>query len=229
VLIPAGSFMMGSPFDEKDRSDTEGPLHEVTISKPFYMGQTPVTQRQWKAVMGINSWRPGQFARPGDDNPVNNITWVEAMQFCNRLSARTGRRVRLPTEAQWEYACRAGTHSRFFYGDDPDASSLGDYAWYDQNSWNIGESYPHAAAQKKPNAWGLYDMHGNVEQWCLDWIGPYPAHAVTDPTGPAAGTMRILRGGSFVVPSKYLRDAWRNRNLPGRRILDNGCRVVVGP
>jgi len=229
VLIPAGTFMMGSPDDEKDHEKTEGPLHQVTISRPFYMGRTPVTQKQWKAVMGASSWKPRQFGRLNDDNPVNAITWIEAMQFCNRLSTRTGKRVRLPTEAQWEYACRAGTQTRFHYGDDPDADSLGDYAWYSKNSWNINEAYPHAVARKKPNAWGLYDMHGNVEQWCSDWFGPYPGRAMKDPTGAYSGTMRVIRGGSFILPAKDCRDAWRTRNLPGRRVLDNGCRVVVLP
>lgn len=228
VLIPAGSFMMGSPPQEKDRSDNEGPRHEVKISKPFFIGVTPVTQKQWKAVMGNEPWE-GKYAQANDNNAASGVTWIEAMQFCNKLSARTGRRVRLPTEAQWEYACRAGTQTRFYYGDDPDSALLGDYAWYDKNTFNIDQPYPHRVGQKKPNAWGLYDMHGNVNQWCTDWLGVYPSHAVTDPTGPAGGTMRVLRGGSFVIGPKYCRAAWRNRNIPGRRVIDNGCRVVVLP
>jgi len=135
----------------------------------------------------------------------------------------------LPTEAQWEYACRAGTQTRFYYGDDPDCTELPDYAWYDKNTSNIGQSYPHAVARKKPNAWGLYDMQGNVNQWCADWLGPYPARPVADPTGPATGALRVFRGGSFMINFKYLRAAARNRNTPVRRIIDNGCRVVAIP
>ena len=228
VLIPAGSFMMGSPADEKDRSDSEGPQHRVTISKPFFMGVTAVTQGQWSAVMGSRPWE-GKFSQNNEENPASSLAWIEASQFCNKLSARTGKRVRLPTEAQWEYACRAGTQTRFYYGDDPDAASLADFAWYDKNTFNVDQAYPHSVGQKKPNAWGLYDMHGNVNQWCSDWLGPYPARPVIDPTGPATGTMRVLRGGSFVIGAKLCRAAWRNRNIINRHVIDNGCRVIVVP
>jgi formylglycine-generating enzyme required for sulfatase activity len=176
VLIPAGKFMMGEGKDQ----------HEVTISKPFYVGVTEVTQAQYEAVMGTN---PSHFK--GATNPVETVSWNDATEFCKKLSEKTRQAVRLPTEAEWEYACRAGTTSRFSFGDED--SALGDYAWHDDNS----DRTTHPVGQKRPNAWGLYDMHGNVEEWCADWYGDYPKGAVTDPQGPASGTNRVLRGGAW--------------------------------
>jgi formylglycine-generating enzyme required for sulfatase activity len=229
VLIPAGKFMMGSAADEKDRSNLEDPPHQVTISRPFYMAVTPITQAQWKAVTG-KSPAAGPFVQLHDDNAMASISWVDATDFCRKLSVKTGRTVRLPTEAQWEYACRAGTQTRFYFGDDPDSADLPDHAWYDKNTSKLGQQYPHPVAQKKPNPWGLYDMHGNVNQWCADWLGPYPAAtSLTDPTGPATGSFRVFRGGSFMTNPTLCRDAARNRNSPARRIIDNGLRVIVLP
>ncbi len=185
VLIRPGKFMMG---EYQDR-------HEVTISKPFYMGVTEVTQAQYEAVMGTN---PSKFK--GATNPVEMVAWNDATDFCKKLSAKTRRAVRLPTEAEWEYACRAGTQTAFSFGDDP--SALGEYAWYENNS----KKMPHPVGQKKPNAWGLYDMYGNVWEWCADWFGDYPKGPATDPSGPASGKLRAVRGG-VVEP-------WRCRRLP---------------
>ena len=227
VLIPAGTFMMGSPPDEQGRSDLESPQHQVRISKPFYMAITPVTQKQWKAIMPQLPTASGKFIQIDDDNAMAMISWADANDFCRKLAAKTRQTVKLPTEAQWEYACRAGSQSRFYFGDDPDLSDLPDHAWFDKNI--AGEQYPHRVAQKKPNAWGLYDMHGNVNQWCSDYQGPYPAYPVTDPTGPATGTFRVFRGGSFMTDFKLCRDAARNRNTPTRRIIDNGLRIIVIP
>jgi len=176
VLIRPGKFMMG---DEKDQ-------HEVAISKPFYMGVTEVTQAQYEAVMGTN---PSHFK--GATNPVEMVFWNDAAEFCKKLSEKTRQTFRLPTEAEWEYACRAGTQTAFSFGDDP--SALGDYAWWGRNSAKT----THPVGQKKPNAWGLYDMHGNVWEWCADWHGAYPKDPVTDPSGPATGRYRVLRGGSW--------------------------------
>jgi len=177
VLIRPGKFMMG---------EGEG-RREVTISKPFYLGATEVTQAQYQAVMGAN---PSRVKDPAA--PVENVSWNDAAEFCKKLSERTRQTVRLPTEAEWEYACRAGTQTAFSFGDDP--SALGDYAWHLGNS--DGRSHP--VGQKKPNAWGLYDMHGNVWEWCADWYGEYPKDAATDPSGPASGAARVLRGGSWL-------------------------------
>jgi formylglycine-generating enzyme required for sulfatase activity len=182
VLIRAGTFMMGSPDSEKGRKADESPQHEVTISKPFYMGVTEVTQAQYEAVMGTNP-----SGLKGPTNPVNNVSWYEASDFCRKLSAKTGKAFRLPTEAEWEYACRAGSKTRFSFGDSD--SALGDYAWFGSKTRPVG--------QKKPNAWGLYDMHGNVGEWCADRYGPYSSEASVDSQGATSGGVRVLRGGSW--------------------------------
>jgi formylglycine-generating enzyme required for sulfatase activity len=216
VLIRPGKFMMGSPDSEKGRGVHEGPQHEVTISKPFYMGVTEVTQEQYEAIMGKNpsGWK-------GATNPVENVSWDDVAQFCKKLSEKTRQAVRLPTEAEWEYACRAGTQTAFSFGDDP--SALGDYAWWDGNSGKT----THPVGQKKPNAWGLYDMHGNVCEWCADWYGDYPNGAVQDPQGPASGTYRVLRGGCLLTTPSVDRSALRVLDPPSERSGIYGFRVVV--
>ena len=207
VLIPAGNFMMGEGEDR----------HAVTISKPFYLGVTEVTQAQYEAVMGAN---PSEYK--GATTPVECVSWDDAAEFCRKLSEKTGQTVRLPTEAEWEYACRAGTQTEFSFGADP--SALGDYAWHGGNSGY----YPHPVGRKKPNAWGLYDMHGNVHEWCADWYGEYPKGPVTDPTGPASGTVRVLRGGSWGYDKPInFQCANRQVSAPTDRFRRNGFRVVV--
>ncbi|NLW85679.1 MAG: SUMF1/EgtB/PvdO family nonheme iron enzyme [Planctomycetes bacterium] len=219
VLIPAGRFMMGSPSNEKDRDGDEGPQRQVTISKPFYMGVYEVTQAQYEAVMGNN---PSHFK--GANNPVEQVSWNDATEFCRRLSQRTGKTVRLPTEAEWEYACRAGTTTRFYYGDDPDYRQLGEYAWYNTNS----NSRTQPVGQKRPNAFGLYDMHGNVYEWCSDWFADSYANANnTNPTGPASGSRRVLRGGSWICYPRLCRSALRYWFSPVHRGSYYGFRVVV--
>jgi len=179
VLIRPAKFMMGEGEGAFSR-------HEVTISKPFYMGVTEVTQAQYEAVMGTN---PSKFK--GAANPVETVSWDDATKFCEKLSEKTRQTIRLPTEAEWEYACRAGTQTAFSFGDNP--SALGDYAWWGGNSGKT----THPVGQKKPNSWGLYDMNGNVWEWCADWFGdPYPKGPVTDPSGPTTGGSRVVRGGS---------------------------------
>jgi len=216
VLIRPGKFIMGSPDSEKGRVVHEGPQHEVTISKPFYMGVTEVTQAQYQAIMGTN---PSNFE--GEKNPVEKVSWNDATQFCKKLSERTGRTVRLPTEAEWEYACRAGSKTRFCFGD-ADAD-LGDYAWSEANSGGT----THPVGQKEPNAWGLYDMHGNLCEWCADWYGDYPNGPVTDPQGPASGTYRVLRGGCWLTAPSVDRSALRVLDPPIKRTTIYGFRVVV--
>ena len=230
ALIPAGEFMMGSPEGEQDRGSDEGPQRRVTISKPFYLGVTQVTQAQWRAVMNTEPWEGESFCQTGPDNPASHVSWDDATAFCNGLSKKTGRTVRLPTEAEWEYACRAGTTTRFYYGDDPDYGKLGDYAWYDGNVDDIGESYAHPVGAKKPNAWGLYDMHGNVFEWCADWYADSYTNADTrDPKGPSSGEARVLRGGSWDGHPQNCRAAYRYGDSPGGRDIDSGFRVVVLP
>ena len=204
VLIRAGTFMMGSPDSEKGHKADESPQHEVTISKPFYMGVTEVTQAQYEAVMGTNP-----SGSKGPTNPVEKVSWHEASDFCRKLAQKTGKTVRLPTEAEWEYACRAGSKTRFSFGDSD--SALGDYASLVYKRNPVG--------RKKPNAWGLYDMHGNVWEWCADRYDPYSSEASTDPQGATSGGGgRVLRGGSWGDgDTGYLRCACRDHHDPVSR------------
>jgi len=205
--IPAGKFTMGSPENERERASDEGPQHLVTITNPFYLGVYEVTQAQWKAVMGNN---PSHFKDCGDDCPVEMVSWNDAQEFIKKLNQIEGsNKYRLPTEAEWEYACRAGTTTRFSFGDDD--AVLSQYAWYSVNSGKR----THPAGQKKPNAWGLYDMYGNVWEWVHDWFGNYPSASVTDPAGPSSGAYRVFRGGSWLYEPGYVRSAFRFGNLPG--------------
>jgi formylglycine-generating enzyme required for sulfatase activity len=218
VLIPAGKFTMGSPDGEKDRLGNEGPQREVKITKPFYLGVTEVTQTQYEAVMGKN---PSRFKGPL--NPVDSVSWDDAVDFCKTLSGKTGKNVRLPTEAEWEYACRAGTKTRFTFGDDD--ANLRDYAWYNANS----ASKTHPVGQMKPNGWGLYDMLGNVWEWCEDWYAEsYTNRRNVDPTGPDSGSFRVLRGGSWYNVLATCRSAFRLRDNPVNRGDSSGFRVAVG-
>jgi len=218
VLIPAGKFLMGRPETEKNRGRNRT-QHEVTISKPFYMGKYEVTQEQYEAITGTN---PSRFK--GAKKPVEMVSWEDAQEFCKKLSAKTGKTVQLPTEAQWEYACRAGTNTRFYPGDaDGDLDGVG---WYVSNSGNT----THPVGEKKPNAWDLHDMHGNVVEWCQDWSGEYEARAATDPTGPATGEGRVLRGGSWNDGPWDCCSANRSSIAPGVRYYDFGFRLMLaGP
>ncbi|OQY59787.1 MAG: hypothetical protein B6245_04790 [Desulfobacteraceae bacterium 4572_88] len=218
VYIPAGTFMMGSPEDEAGRYNNEV-LHQVTLTKTFLMQTTPVTQWQWKAVMGKN---PSHFKDGGNDCPVENVLWEDAQQFIKKLNEHEGKTLyRLPTEAEWEYACRAGSSTRFCFGDDE--NRLSEYAWYDGNSG--GKTHP--VGQKKPNAWGLYDMHGNVWEWCQDWFGDYPSGDITDPAGPLKpGSARVDRGGGCFFSARICRSACRVRDLPGGRYHFLGFRLL---
>jgi len=218
-LIPAGTFTMGDASGE----DEETP-HEVTLTKPFKMGVHEVTQAQYEQLMGTN---PSESK--GADNPVETLSWDDAVEFCRRLSElpaekAAGNVYRLPTEAEWEYACRAGTTTKYSFGDDE--SELGDYAWYGVNS----DQKTHPVGSKKPNAWGLYDMYGNVWEWCQDWEEDYPSGSVTDPSGATSGTYRMFRGGSWYYPAEECRSAIRHWNRPSVRWFhDGGFRVCLSP
>ncbi|MEW6235804.1 MAG: formylglycine-generating enzyme family protein [Candidatus Omnitrophota bacterium] len=217
VLILAGTFMMGSPEMEKDRMDNEGPQHQVTITKPFYMGKYEVTQEQWQAVMGNN---PSHFK--GNNLPVERVSWDVCQTFIQKLNQMGQGTFRLPTEAEWEYACRAGTTTSFYWGDDTSYTQIVEYAWYPGNA----DSKTHAVGLKKPNAWGLYDMSGNVWEWCLDRFGDYSSDAQNDPTGANKGDYRVVRGGSWNDISRLCRSANRSRSWPdvGDSII--GFRIV---
>jgi formylglycine-generating enzyme required for sulfatase activity len=217
--IPAGTFKMGSPETEAGHFKDET-LHEVTISKPFYLGKYPVTQSQWQAVMGSN---PSYFKGP--QRPVEEVSWEDAVEFCRKLSElpeekAAGRVYRLPTEAEWEYACRAGSQTAYSFGDD--ARLLKDFAWFSDNS----NRQTHPVGQKKPNAWGLYDMHGNVWEWCGDWYGVYPRGSATDPTGPKEGSGRVLRGGVWYCSAGDCRAASRSDYDPANSQSNFGLRLA---
>ncbi|MGA2256022.1 MAG: formylglycine-generating enzyme family protein [Thermoguttaceae bacterium] len=223
VLIPAGEFMVGSADSDKEAIASEKPQHRVRITKPFYLGKFLVTQEQWEAVMGNN---PSRFNGP--KNPVEMVTWNDCQKFLEKLNAKIGTqrgKFVLPTEAQWEYACRAGSTTRYCFGDDE--AGLGEYAWYSANS----DMKTHPVGEKKPNAWGLYDMHGNVWEWCADWHdGGYYANSPTDdPTGPATGSSRVFRGGGWHYPAGFCRSALRYRVGPENRSGFLGLRVSQVP
>jgi uncharacterized protein (TIGR02996 family) len=211
ALIPPGTFMMGSPKSEEGRNDDER-IHKVTLTKGFLMAIHPVTQAFWRKIMGNN---PSE--KKGKKLPVESVSWNDCQDFLAKLSEREGHLYRLPTEAEWEFACRAGTttpycfgktitakHARF-WGDLPEITSVG--------------SYP-------PNAWGLFDMHGNVEEWCADWYAKYPKGEAVDATGPANGEGRVLRGGCFDLPESLVRSAFRYNYEPRVRFSIIGFRVL---
>jgi len=230
VLIPKGTFVMGSPESEEGRQKDET-QHEVTISKDYYLGVTEVTQGQYQKVMGKNpSYFKKRIIRESDSSmyPVEAVSWEDAVEFCKKLSElpkeKAGRVYRLPTEAEWEYACRSGSKSAYSFGES--SKSLGDYAWFDENS----RHQTHPVGQKKPNAWGLYDMHGNVIEWCSDyWYGEYPKGAVSDPSGPRGGSYRVIRGGSGNYTAAFCRSAVRSGLVPSFRDSGLGFRVALSP
>ena len=209
VLIPAGYFKMGSPANEKGRNNDET-QHEVTLTKPFYMGKYEVTQEQWKAVMGNNP-----STNKGAKYPVTNVSWNDCQEFIKKLNEKTNGGYRLPTEAEWEYACRAGTTTAYSVGNSlpiPDANINGDYLK------KVG-SY-------KPNAFGLYDMHGNVCEWCEDYYEAYSQGYVTGSKGPAKGEDRVLRGGSYLFNVSGARSSFRHHGTSTVRVLDSGFRLA---
>lgn len=244
TLIPAGEFLMGSPDSDGLAHDDEKPLHRVEITQAFYLGVFPVTQTEYQKVMGLN---PSHF-KDHDRSPVEGVTWLNAVAFCNKLSELekcqpfyriSGDSVsvvrnsgyRLPTEAEWEYACRAGTTTKWSTGDD--ASQLKDSAWYSANSFalqlfRMSLYSTHPVGQKKSNPWGLHELHGNVWEWCWDWYSEtYYKHSPTnDPRGPTTGEYRVLRGGSFGLDSSFLRSANRTSSRPSECDGQSGFRVA---
>jgi len=236
ALIPAGEFLMGSPPDEVGRFEDEGPHHKVRLTSAYYLGVYPVTQAEYQAVVGTNPSLFHAGHRGGPRHPVDGVTWDDAVRFCQLLSRRPEERdarrtYRLPTEAEWEYACRAGTTTPFQFG--KVASS--DHA-------NFDGTHPYGGAAKGkylqqttpvgnylPNGWGLYDTHGNVREWCRDWYGPeyYAESPTSDPTGPTDGDGRVQRGGSWGSFSWGCRSAFRLSIEPDRAGAVSGFRVLM--
>lgn len=213
VLIRPGSFMMGSSTRDYD----ESPVHQVTLTEPYYIGKYEVTQAQWEKVMGEN---PSHFK--GSSLPVDNVSWEDCQRFLVELRKKAGRRFALPTEAQWEYACRAGTTTAYSFGDDE--KNLAEHAWYAGNS----ELKTHPVGEKKPNPWGLYDIHGNVFEWCADWYSEaYHSGDATDPSGAPKGERRIVRGGAWLYVSDNLRSSDRGFSPADYRINEYGLRCVM--
>lgn len=221
VYIPAGTFRMGSPPSEKGRDGDEGPVHRVTITEPFYLSRYEVTQAQWRAVMGRN---PSIFKHePNAENlPVDWVSWDDAQRFIDRLNRTHEATFRLPTEAEWEYAARAGTSTRFYWGSDENATAIRDHAW--AHSYAEGTSHP--VGQKQPNPWGLYDMSGNVWEWTQDWYGSYADTAQVDPMGPAQGERKVYRGGSWFNAPSTLRSANRHKHPTDEPFTNAGVRLV---
>ncbi|MFA5257028.1 MAG: SUMF1/EgtB/PvdO family nonheme iron enzyme, partial [Opitutales bacterium] len=234
--IDSGRFVMGSPPNEPKRDIDEGLQHRVTFKRGFWLGKYEVTQGQWEFVMGDN---PSQFKGMGENAPVDQVSWEDAMAFCAKLTEieRAARRLpdgyeySLPTEAQWEYACRAGTTTAFNYGDGMDSSMANFDGNYPMGGGPDGVFLERTTpvGSYKPNAWGLYDMHGNVWEWCHDWYGPYPRDAVDDPLGPESGTYRIARGGCWFYGAWHCRSAYRNNAMPGIRDNSYGLRLALRP
>ncbi len=231
VLISRGEFMMGSPESEARRNFDEGPQHRVRITKPFYIGTTEVSQAQWKAVMAEN---PSEFE--GDDLPVEHVSWKDAQEFVKRLSEREGRTYRLPTEAEWEYAARAGTVTPFYSGatiSTEQANYDGDYV-YGPGRKGVYRRKTVPVASLPANPWGLHETTGNVHEWCSDWYNAwyYERSPSEDPTGAdqtSSVTPKILRGGSFEDPPWVCRSAARHRDYPGYGDDFYGLRVVLEP
>lgn len=222
VPIPNGEFQLGSPADELDRQGDEEPVHAVRFTQPIYMGRYEVTQEQWAAVMGEN---PSVFKDQPNwkDYPVDWVSWEDCRRFIDKLNTLGIGTFRMPTEAEWEYACKAGGEARYYWGDDPDYAEINQHAWI----YSRAEGRSQPVGQKSPNQWGLYDMCGNVWEWCSDWKGPYPTDLQIDPPGPATGTQRIFRGGSWFNLDKTARCANRNAHVPDESYTNIGLRLVL--
>ena len=220
IFVKGGCYQMGDTFG--DGGKDEKPVHDVCVSD-FYMGKHEVTQGQWKRIMGNN---PSSFSSCGDNCPVENVSWNDVQNFIGKLNSRTGKRYRLPTEAEWEYAARSGGKSEKWSGTSSE-SSLGDYAWYISNSGRR----THPVGQKQPNGLGLHDMSGNVWEWCQDWYGSnyYGGSGRDNPVGPSSGSYRVIRGGGWSGSAASARAAFRSGYLPDDRYYDLGFRLALPP
>ena len=243
IEIPAGEFTMGSPVGEKDHQDDEEQV-AVTLTKSFWLGKTEVTQGQWQQVMSTEPWKGQPLVQADKDCPATYVSFFDAVEFCEMLTdlerkagkLKANEEYRLPTEAQWEYACRAGTTTAFSFGDE---SKLNSHAWWgglDVEAASKGEikagpgnaareQYAHKVGLKKPNPWGLHDMHGNAAEWCSDWFGKKLSGG-TDLVGPEGGSRRVLRGGGWWFGPDLCRSAIRGSSVPSYRFSALGFRVA---
>ena len=236
ALVPAGEFLMGSPDSDELAKPNEKPQHRVRITKPFRLGVYEVTQSEWTAVMETAPWKLQIDRNEGARYPATYVNWEDATEFCRKLTDREGaagllepgESYRLPTEAEWEHACRAGTTTRYQFGDRD--GSLGKYAWYAANTIDVGESFAREVGRKRPNAWGLFDMHGNVMEWCMDPYGQkyYAKSPFADPVGPARGSGRVIRGGCWIADASSSRSSFRSGNGPHGHYGILGFRVARG-
>lgn len=220
IWVPSGTFFMGSPEHEKG-SSKERPRHKIHITKPFYLGKHEVTQRQWLAVMGI--MHPSNF--PSPDRPVDEVSWNDVQFFIQKLNEiEKEHSYRLPTEAEWEYAARAGSESAYCFGDNSDKAQLKQYAWYELNS----DKQSHPVGTLRANAWGFYDMHGNVSEWVQDYYDKnyYSSSPEKDPVGPSTGRKRVVRGGSWINQAYSCRSAFRGYFSADYTDSDFGFRIV---
>ncbi|MBC8427138.1 MAG: formylglycine-generating enzyme family protein [Deltaproteobacteria bacterium] len=256
VKIPAGNFMMGSGLSpaeiekqyggKKEWYEDDLPQHRVTITRPFHVQTTEVTVGQWRSFIEDSHYKTEAEAEGGatilagnkfemkegfywdnpgfeqtEKSPVTCISWNDTNAFIKWLNRKEGKEYRLPTEAEWEYVCRAGSTGRFFFGNDQ--NKLGKYAWY----WNNSKKHSHEVGVKLPNAWGLYDVLGNVWEWCQDWYAKYPPNEVIDPTGPSSGSEKVFRGGSIHSHARFCRSAYRGGYQPDGRFTSLGFRLVM--
>ena len=224
VWIPAGTFLMGAATNEQDSYAFEKPQHQVTLTQGFWMGKYELTKRQWTALMGTSPWLGKTYVLDDPDSPAVYISWNDAQSFITTLNRYTGLTFRLPSEAQWEYAARANTTTRFYWGDDSGYTDIGECSWYWGNCSN--KMYAHVTGQKYPNGFGLYDMLRNAWELCQDWATNYILGSVTDPTGPAAGTYHIGRGGSWSSNNNYSRTAIRGSLSPAAIQSYTGFRLI---
>jgi formylglycine-generating enzyme required for sulfatase activity len=222
VLISAGKFQMGSPASEQGRSSDEAQV-DVTLTKSFYLGKTEVTQGQWRAVMGTTPWKGRTIAKEGDSYVATYVSWNDAQAFCKKLSDNENATYRLPSEAEWEYACRGGMETRFSFGDDD--SQLGNFAWYEKNVLEIGEKHSHKVGSKQGNPFGLYDLHGNIWEWCQDIYADKLPGGI-DPLVSSEGSFRVNRGGGWGSNAARCRSASRSKFLPSNSRNDLGIRVA---
>ncbi len=230
VWIPPGTFMMGQYANEQDAyPNKETPQHRVTLSHGLWMGKYEVTKEQWQAVMGTAPWSGREYVTGEPKTPAVCVTWDDAQSFAAKVSSLSGRTFRLPTEAEWEWACRAGTATRFYWGDDPAYDDIDRQAWWRGTAMITEDQHARPVGLKPPNPWGLYDMSGNASEWCHDWHSYYAGEPAIDPAGPALAEHRVIRGGSWLTIGGHCRSARRNHDIPSASLVDTGFRVVSGP